>query len=94
MRCSNIIICCSDYAHTRRKKRADNRVNDGWYLNPKRKHHSFYTEFRNESIDKMLWHSGFGRNYAKAAKWLFMTGISLFVIFAIINFLIMICRKV
>lgn len=39
------------------------------------------------------WHSGHGRNYAKAAKWLFTTGISLFVIFAIINFLIVIYRK-
>ncbi len=34
------------------------------------------------------WSSGKGKNYAKAAKGLFLAGISMFVIFALINFLI------
>lgn len=39
------------------------------------------------------WSSGKGKNYACAAKWLFMAGISIFVIFALINFLITIYGK-
>ena len=31
-----------------------NRVKDGWFLNPNRKYHSFYTEFTNEEIDEMF----------------------------------------
>ncbi len=31
-----------------------NRVKDGWFLWPKRKYHSFYTEFKNEEIDEMF----------------------------------------
>jgi hypothetical protein len=39
----------------------ENRVADGWYLHPKRRLHSFYTEFKNAEIDKMIKRIGFDR---------------------------------
>ena len=50
----SLVFWMSQFGKYRKVQKEANKVNDGWYLNPKRKNHSFYTEFSNETIDKML----------------------------------------
>jgi hypothetical protein len=50
----SVIFWMSQYGKYAGKLRDDNRVADGWYLNPSRSLHSFYTEFTIEKIDAML----------------------------------------
>lgn len=50
----SVIFWMSQYGKYGNSLKANNRVNDGWFLNPARSMHSFYTEFKNDEIDKML----------------------------------------
>lgn len=55
------IFWMSQYGKYGDTLKESNKVKDGWYLNPNRKKHSFYTEFRNADIDEMLKKIGFER---------------------------------
>ncbi|NIM11243.1 MAG: hypothetical protein GTO45_04560 [Candidatus Aminicenantes bacterium] len=50
----SLIFWMSQFGKYNQIKKDSIKVNDGWYLNPKRTHHSFYTEFTNEQIDNMM----------------------------------------
>lgn len=55
------IFWMSQYGKYGDTLKENNKVKDGWYLNPKRKKHSFYTEFKNADIDEMFKKIGFER---------------------------------
>jgi hypothetical protein len=55
------IYWMSQYGKYDHFKRPDQAIGDGWYLYPKRKYHSFYTEFKNAEIDIMMEKIGFER---------------------------------
>ncbi len=57
----SFIFWMSQYGKYGNALKESNKVKDGWYLNPKRTKHSFYTEFRNAEIDEMLKQIGFER---------------------------------
>jgi hypothetical protein len=50
----SVIFWMSQYGKYGIALKETNRVSDGWYLNPSRNMHSFYTEFKNDEIDRML----------------------------------------
>jgi hypothetical protein len=50
----SVIFWMSQYGKYGNILKDSNKVSDGWYLNPKRAMHSFYTEFKNDDIDNML----------------------------------------
>lgn len=51
---NSVIFWMSQFGKYAKVQRDSNRISDGWYLNPNREMHSFYTELKNEEIDKML----------------------------------------
>jgi hypothetical protein len=51
---NSVIFWMSQFGKYGQALRGTNRVSDGWYLNPNRSMHSFYTEFKNDEIDRML----------------------------------------
>jgi hypothetical protein len=50
----SVIFWMSQYGKYGNALKETNMVGDGWYLNPTRTLHSFYTEFKNDEIDKVL----------------------------------------
>ena len=56
---TSYVFWMSQYGKYEKHKKQSQRVEDGWYLYPKRKRHSFYCEFKDEEIDKMMKRIGF-----------------------------------
>jgi hypothetical protein len=54
LKSKSYIFWMSQYGKYSEVQKDENKVGDGWYLQPKRKFHSFYTEFKNKDIDDLM----------------------------------------
>ena len=61
MKVKSYVYWMSQYGKYGDRLSNENRVGDGWYFNPKHKHHSFYMEYKTAEIDDMFSKKSFDR---------------------------------